>query len=351
MSTSNKRGSAGVTCSLCKAVMKAGQHTISCMHCGISIHLTCQHKLFKDAGYQALKGLENLAEFLQFSALAYRCKACLDKHATVSQDGATVPMVKTQDIIAMKESITTLDTKIQSLSNTIAQLGALGHVLVAADGQFTQPPTYATVASANIVKSAVSEAIREQQKANVDKSSVVFYGFPEEGDDNTQLRDMIDYLGCRCDVTRHSRIGHPHQSKSARPIKIEFKSFNDASVVLSKAKHLRDDAYYTGVYINKWLSDIDMKSIKQLRQQCGTLNQGQASVNGRKKFIVISGKIMERDSSGRLQVYSIAKDKEDAKKSSNTVASPTESTSQASSNPKAADQQTKNSTVGSHVTP
>ena len=43
------------------------------------------------------------------------------------------------------------------------------------------PPTYAQAVSADLVKSAVLKAIQEHQKVITEKSSIVVYGFPEEG--------------------------------------------------------------------------------------------------------------------------------------------------------------------------
>ena len=111
---------------------------------------------------------------------------------------------------------------------------------------------------------------------------------------------MFDYLSCGCDVTRHSQIGRPsnRNSKSIRSFKVEFKSVSVTSSILSRANRLRLDDYYVGVYINKWLSNEDMKSMQQLRSQCERLNNDLSpSVNGRKQFVVISGKIKQRNAS------------------------------------------------------
>jgi hypothetical protein len=75
-------------------------------------------------------------------------------------------------------------------------------------------------------------------------------------------------------------------------------------MILNKAKLLREDAYFAIVYINKWLSEEEMKKVKLLRKQCDALNQAHStSKNGRKQFVVIGRKIMQRSSNGRLQIY------------------------------------------------
>ena len=121
------------------------------------------------------------------------------------------------------------------------------------------------------------------------------------------MLDMFSYLNCRCDIVRHSRLG-VYSSKSisyVRPIKIELRSASEASTLLSRAKYLRNDAFYDGIYINKWLTDEKIRDLKQLRRQCDVLNQKHpSSKKDRKAFVVVSGKIMQRNSYGRLEVYS-----------------------------------------------
>lgn len=346
-----RRQSAGVACSLCNAITKAGQHMLRCLHCSDSIHLTCQYKLFKEAGNEVLKNkLDWLAEYINFAALAYRCKACMKiKNETCTQ----VPMTTSdansevsQEIVAVKQLIANLDSKIQTLHNAVNQLGLASHEAPISDGQPRQghPPSYAAAVSADIVKSAVSEAIREQQKASTDRSSIVVYGFPEEENDNAQLLEMFDFMGARCDVIRHSRIGRsPHQSNksSTRPIRVELRSASNASIILSRAKHLRYDAYYGGVYINKWLSEDEMNCVKLLRRQCDALNRDlPIDNNGRKRFVVISGKIMQRNSNGRLETYS-----------SNHGDNPVVSHGTSSSSSQRPTQQPKNDQGGSRTAP
>ena len=239
----HERLSARANCSICTTVTKTGQATLRCLHSGDTIHVTCQHKLFRDAGYEPLiNKIDWLSDFIYFSSLAYRCKACTEKHDAVPQQ--SIPMTTNlvaQDLNTVKQSIATLDTKIQSLSKTIAQLGSISHVESNSDDHRPQPPSsYASVVSVNMVKSAVSEVFREQHKVDTARLSVAIYGFPEKRKDAEQLFEMFDYLSCKCDVTRHSRIGRPSNgnSKSIRHIKVDFKSVSDTSSILSRAIRL-----------------------------------------------------------------------------------------------------------------
>ncbi len=113
------------------------------------------------------------------------------------------------------------------------------------------------------------QVIREEHKVNTSSSCLVVSGFPEEGLDYSQLVDMLQFLGVKGDIVKHSRIGNQNNTK-VRPIKIELRSASDASESLNRAKQLRYDDYYANTYINKWLSESDMK----LRHsQCDALNQ------------------------------------------------------------------------------
>lgn len=118
------------------------------------------------------------------------------------------------------------------------------------------------------MKTAVAQAIKEQHQTITDKCCVAVYGFPEEENDNSQLMDMLDYLGLRGVTFRHTRVGWYSNNAMVRPIKLELSSPADASTILSRAVHLRDDEYYAGVRICEWLSEERMKVIRQLRRQC-----------------------------------------------------------------------------------
>ncbi len=314
----NKQQPGDVTCSVCKGEAKASQHTLRCTHCANTVHLTCQCKLFKEAGNEGVKKIDWLAEFIQFTTLAYRCKACAENSATVPPSITNSVTKVDLEIIAVKNSIASLDNKIQCIHDFITKQSSSGAITSDSQPEQRHPPTYAQAVSADIVKSAVSEAMREQQKAITNKSSIVIYGFPEEGKDIAQLQEMLDFLNCQCDVTRSTRVGREYNGK-VRPIKMELRTSSDASIILSRAKYLRHNAYYSGVYVSKWLSEDEMKAVKTLRQQCDSLNKN--CKNGRKQFVVISGRLMQRDVRGRLQTFN-------SSQSNTIIASLPETTSQ-----------------------
>jgi hypothetical protein len=70
-------------------------------------------------------------------------------------------------------------------------------------------------------------------------------------------------------------------------------------LLLSRAKYLKNDDYYAGVFLTKWLSDDELQRVREKRRLCEALN----SKHGRKQFVVISGEIMEYCSDGRRRPY------------------------------------------------
>ena len=180
-----------------------------------------------------------------------------------------------------------------------------------------------------VVQSIVSTSIKEQQTADWAKFFIAVYGFLEDGDNHKELLRMFGCLQCRCVIISHARIGNVanRDTKSAKwphSIKVEFKLLYDVSSILNNTKFLKEDKYYAGVNLCKWLSREELINLKRFRPQCIDLNKAHsADAHGHKPFIVISGKLMKRDEYGKLQAFSNA---------------PVSS-------------QSKNAKVGSHVAP
>ena len=75
--------------------------------------------------------------------------------------------------------------------------------------------------------------------------------------------------------------------------------------LLANARHLREDNFYFGVNICKWLSRDKLNELKLVRPQCNDLNDiTPVNRKGRKCHIVISDKIMKRNVNGKLEPYS-----------------------------------------------
>lgn len=291
---SSQAGQPAGNCSHCKT-SRTGP-TLRCLLCGDLIHLSCQYKLFLDNGNDGPKNRPDwLLKFINYAALGYRCKACIDSIRTVP------PKPETMDTCRFEAAIANLDAKIQSIQDSMAKLS----LPTSCDAPKPHHSTYAQAVSADDVKTAVAEVIQKQQRIVADKCCIVVYGFPEEGNDSAQLSDMLDFLGCSEIIFHYSRIGWlSHHTSKIRPVKLELNSVNNASLILSRANHLKDDEFYAGVRLCKWLSDEEMKATKQRRLECQMLNkQHPCDQAGQKSFVVIDGAIMRRGPNGRLQPY------------------------------------------------
>ena len=142
----------------------------------------------------------------------------------------------------------------------------------------------------------------EQRKEDSKKSTLVIHVFPEDGHDHIDLTDMLSFLRCRYGIIRHAcfgQVGNIEKKLRVRPIKIELKSVGDANLILSNAKYLRNNAYYHGVYINKWLSENEPKNIRNLRKKCFEFR----CTHPGKKIVVKSGRLMTRNVDRRLGLY------------------------------------------------
>ncbi len=149
------------------------------------------------------------------------------------------------------------------------------------------------------LSSVAKSVMKEQRKADKAESTLVVYGFPEDDNDSDELTHMFDFLGCVCNINSHTRFGRV--GTAPRPIKVQLKSSDEVSLVLSHAKYLRDDLFYKGVNISKWLTQEELSHIKSLRQLCQKLNAENSTKSKRDKYVVISGGLKERDDSGRLK--------------------------------------------------
>ena len=78
----------------------------------------------------------------------------------------------------------------------------------------------------------------------------------------------------------------------------------DCQYVLSQAKWLRENPAMANIYISQLLSREEIERVKALRRHCESLNKSAVGdIKGRKRFVVLSGKLMFRADSGKLEPY------------------------------------------------
>lgn len=190
----------------------------------------------------------------------------------------------------LKKSIFDMSTKLNNLYESITSTSLVasksaGEVVGNTSPLIRPPSSYADIIASDIiasslVKTVVSQTLKEQYKAVSVKSTLVVYGFPEEGADYDELLSMFDYMGCRCDIIQHTRLGRSMSNNQkngraniGRPIRVELNSPDSVDLVLSKARYLRQNNYYYGVNVDRWLSADELHALKSLRQRCRELNE------------------------------------------------------------------------------
>jgi hypothetical protein len=363
----SKRQSAGIPCSQCKEMTKAGKSTLRCVRCECSIHVGCLLKLYTDANKEALRNKKEwLADFICYSGLSYRCKACVKtditepkasdstakahdalhyKACTEKCDAASQMSMATETAsAAIMESIMEVGRQIDSLhKNMDAKLESIIKSQSALDVLTTLKPvtndiasasanaaspvslTYAQVIAKDLdfkraVKSAVTESLDSQRKTERDDSIVVMFGLHDNGCDWEDINDIFRLISCRAKPLNLHRFGRAGYN-GARPLKIELSSPADSREVLACANMLRRHDNTAFLRLSPWLSDANMAKVKALRNQCKVLNDG-ALANGRKTrpFVVISGVLMERKSNGKLVPYKQPSDKTEASKPAHRLA-------------------------------
>lgn len=290
-------------CTVCKGPVKSTQCLV-CHHCGDLVHLSCQVKLFKDAGNEPLKNKQDwLQEFLRFSSLVHQCKACTEKHKAVPP----ASNANSKEICEMKQSIAALDSKISSILSCInLSNGSLHDHDSTKQSVANSAPSYAQVVS-DAVKQAVKTSIATQKKEDEASTSVVIYGLDENGYDCHDLVDILKVMKCRIQIVNAARIGAANRPRNngvykSRPLKVDLASKYDRDTLLASAYCLRQFRDCRHIRISRWLSKEEMEKIKVIRNQCANLNKESGKTSrGNLPYVVVSGYIMKRMEDGKLR--------------------------------------------------
>ena len=103
-----------------------------------------------------------------------------------------------EELASLQSSLAVVSSSVNQLSKQISNLK--GSILSATQVINTcrqlpeQPPSYANVFSANIVKTAVLQVMQEQKQAASDKASIVVYGFQGKGHVQIQLQELLEFI-------------------------------------------------------------------------------------------------------------------------------------------------------------
>ena len=152
----------------------------------------------------------------------------------------------------------------------------------------------------NVVKTVVTQTMKEQREVARDDASVAVYGLPERSRDLHDLNEYFSELNCKVDITDCRRIGYPKTAKSARLVKVTFRSVAMRDQLLSAYKALCRN-YCSDVRLAPWLCQSEANKLRDLRKRCGELNAAaKTSGNDKPPYIVISGRLMKRSAHGKL---------------------------------------------------
>ena len=204
-----------------------------------------------------------------------------------------------------------LHTAFSSKDLTDAALSTLGSVnsvsttTHASSG--VKPGPYAAAISSNIldiVKCVVATSIRENKAVERGRASVAIHNLNEHENDVINVQDLFDYLECNVRVIKVTRLGRVKSSKKPRLLRVELATEFDRDILLRAAKYLKDDSSTPHIYITQWLQPEELTKLKSVQDRCHELNRQSHSAKGSKrKYVVISGKIMQRVSDGSIRPF------------------------------------------------
>lgn len=344
-------------CGSVECTCTAGSHRASCFvncaACKKPTQVACLANEFKLSGELPLKNTYAWLEgFLTFHRMQFYCSACRSHNESVGishngnpgqsrndhidastrnmQDSSVVDssnqpsnilhsmstqvsdlsakmVVITQQISSLQSSMSTVFTSISAsntsnTNDTDTSSGVRNSSIMSYSHAVTKDIS-------DMVKSAVTTSLQEQKSAERkeerDKATVVLYNAKENGQDPADVRALLSKLQCDIGFSSCYRLGRspPSGSPSSRPLKVILSSASDRDYLLETCDYARNVLRSSGIRIMPWLQPSEMVRVKEMRQRCVELNDKlQCLANGKKPYVVISGRIMIRGSDGKLHV-------------------------------------------------
>ena len=114
---------------------------------------------------------------------------------------------------------------------------------------------------------------------------------------------MCEYLDCNVHVISVVRIGRTAtSSKKLCLLKVSLQTVVDKTLLLKASKYLKEDPSTAAIFITSWLSPLEMANLHSNQGLCRQLNnKAPVMRDGRKPYVVTSGRFMERASKGDLR--------------------------------------------------
>ena len=311
-------GTPAATC-LCTPMVQHKSCSISCCCCAKSVYVACLLQQFKSVGGAGLKNnIEWIKDFIVCTGLRYECPVCREQPCvSIGNSQSGFPNVQHGISNALQSNFDNLSSKISSIEKSLTQLQQDVSKQVATDLSchnvmtpshiitLPKPPSYAAAVSGDItklVKTAVSESMREHKIIERDNACVAVHKMREYGNDVNDFRNLCEYLDCDVHIVSVTRIGQKAQSsKKIRILKVQLQSASDKMKLLKSSKALKEDRSTSTIFFTPWLSAVEMAKLRNLQSRCRQLNDGVPTrKDGRKPYIVISGRLMKRAVNGEL---------------------------------------------------
>jgi hypothetical protein len=309
------------------------------MMCTKAVHLNCLLRQFKDAGNSPLKNnIDWLRDFIQFSSLLYRCGACVSSNNTVRAATVDVPSLPNNALGDLHSQIKNVGQRVDDLLDKqndllrkLSSFEPLASVVCVeasspnsssflacdqkeacakdsnvASSSACKPMSYSAAVSNNlsdVVKSVIVTTLQQQKDEERDKASVVIHNLPEHGTDARDVQELLDFLECRMRISSTVRIGRAMKSsKKPRLLKVVLSSAADRTRLLQVVKYLKDDRSTSSIFITKWLQPGELSLLRENQKRCRFLNDSAPPLkNGKRPYIVLSGKLMQRLEDGSLR--------------------------------------------------
>ena len=283
---------------------------------------------YKESGTGPVKCIEWIHGLLHHIGLQYTCQSCAAVHGNpqaTTQPGYSDCTKHTctkqplhDEVVSLKSSMQAVTGCVSQIAQQIIELKSLLHLKThKLDSSSPVEPSTASSPSAKLpyaaaasdkwkkaVKTAVAETLREQRATDWEKTLVVIRNLSEHSNDVNDVRDLYEYLGCKVAVAKAVRIKSYVSPKKPRLLRVELASASDKNSLLASSKFLKDDSSTANIYIAPWLLSEELAKLRLVQSRCRQLNDKAAStIKGRKPYIVISGKIMERRADGSLRPF------------------------------------------------